>query len=303
MADRPPRSRRRRAPRLPEGTEALLRRALREDRAREDLTTLAIVPARVEARAVVIAEANGVASGVGAAVRAGRLLGLRVTARVVDGSTVRRGEVVLEIAGDLRAILAAERTMVNLLMHLSGVATATRSAVRRAAGRLGVRGTRKTIPGLRALEKAAIVDGGGAPHRPDLAGGLLVKSTHLEQVPLEVAIGRLRAAHGRRPVQVEVRGRSEALRALAAGADALLLDNLGPSAARRVVRAVRSRPGGRAIPIELSGGITPETIARYRSTGADAASLGAITHSAPALAFHLRLVGRRSTRRAPGARR
>lgn len=230
-----------------------------------------------------------------AAVATARAVGLRARARRSDGARLRRGTVVLTLAGDARAILAAERTLLNFLMHLSGVATATDRAVRRAsraAIALRVRGTRKTTPGLRGLEKSALVSGGGEPHRLDLASGILVKNNHLALVPLEEAVRRARAARAG-PVQVEVRSAEEALRAVAAGADTLLLDNLSPARARQAVRRIRRRGGVPRIPIELSGGITEQTLRAYRRTGADAASLGALTHSAPALPFHLTVRARR----------
>jgi nicotinate-nucleotide pyrophosphorylase (carboxylating) len=175
------------------------------------------------------------------------------------------------------------------------VVSATDRAVRRAraaGGVLRIRGTRKTVPGLRRLQKAAIVSGGGDPHRADLASGILVKNNHLALVGVEEAVRRARAG-SRLPVQVEVRGLAEALRAVRAGADALLLDNRSPAAARRIVRAVRTRGGRPRIRIELSGGITEATLPAYAQSGADWASLGALTHSAPALPFHLTVRARR----------
>ncbi len=187
--------------------------------------------------------------------------------------------------------------MLNLLMHLSGVATATDRAVRR-AGPLRVRGTRKTLPGLRDLEKAAIRHGGGEPNRRDLADGLLLKNNHLAFVPMATAVARLRErAGGLGPLQVEVRSLLEAEAALDAGARHLLLDNFSPAAARRTIARLRARPDGATAEIELSGGITPGNIRRYARSGADAASLGWISHSAPALPFHLRIAAARAPRR------
>lgn len=286
------RSARPRAPRL--DTESLVERALGEDRAREDLTTRLLLPRAVPARAKVSAQAEGVLAGMSAAVATARAVGVRARALRPDGSRLRRGTAVLALEGDARAILAAERTLLNFLMHLSGVATATDRAVRRAstaAIALRVRGTRKTTPGLRELEKSAIRSGGGDPHRLDLASGILVKNNHLALLPVEEAVRRARAARAG-PVQVEVRTAREALRAVAAGADALLLDNLSPTKARQVIRRIRTQGGVGRIPIELSGGITERTLPSYRRTGADAASLGALTHSAPALPFHLTMRAR-----------
>jgi nicotinate-nucleotide pyrophosphorylase (carboxylating) len=191
-----------------------------------------------------------------------------------------------------------ERTLLNFLMHLSGVATATDRAVR-AARPLKVYATRKTLPGLRDAEKAAVVDGGGFPHRRDLSSGVLVKSTHLAFVTPAEAVRRARRGSVGLPVQVEVDRASTAIEAARAGADSLLIDNLAPGAARRVVEAV-VRAGLRSrVWVELSGGITPENVAGFRSVGADAVSLGSITHSASALPFHLVVVPPKVTRRRP----
>lgn len=291
-----------RASRPPRALVALVRRGLAEDRAGRDVTTRALLPRRVGARGVVSAQGTGTVSGVAAAAAAARALGLSARVRVRDGASVRPGREVLVLRGDARTILAAERTLLNVLMHASGVATATRAAVRAAAGArppLEVWATRKTLPGLRDLEKAAVVDGGGRAHRRDLSDAVLVKNNHLALVSLNRAIARLRARYGvARSLEVEVRSSADAVRAARAGADRILIDNASPARARSIVRALERAGlrGGRWI--ELSGGITPATIGRYRRVGANAASVGAVTHSAPALPFHLRLVPSRLSRRA-----
>jgi len=280
-------------PRTVRAVEALARRAVAEDRVREDRTTRALLPRATPARARVTAEARGILSGIAAARAVARAARLRVVAERREGSAVRPGTVVLRLAGDARSILAVERTLLNLLMHASGVATATRRAVdatRGARPRLEVWATRKTLPGLRDLEKAAVVHGGGRPHRRDLSDGTLVKNNHLALVPLALAVRRARArARPGEPVEVEVRSARDAIAAARAGADALLIDNAGPARARRIVQALAAAGLRRGRWIELSGGIAPETVRRYRSVGADAVSLGALTHSAPALPFHLRI--------------
>ncbi len=228
------------------------------------------------------------------AVHAGaRALGLRVRSARPDGSPVRPGTVVVRLVGDARRILSIERTLLNFLMHASGVATATSRAVAGARGSappLAVWATRKTLPGLRDLEKAAVVHGGGAPHRRDLSDAFLIKNNHLVLLDLPSAVARARArARPGEPVEVEVRTVDQALRAARAGADVLLLDNVSPPRARGIVRALARAGLRRGRRIELSGGISPGSIRRYRSVGADVASLGALTHSAPALPFHLTL--------------
>lgn len=273
--------------------EALARRALAEDRARHDRTTRAVLRSAVSAQGRVVAQASGVLSGVTAAAATFRAVGVRVVAARPDGARVRRGTVVLRVRGDARRILAAERTALNVLMRASGIASATARAVRAARGgahRLEVWGTRKTAPGLRDLDKAAVAHGGGVPHRRDLADGLLVKNNHLAFVPLAEAVRRARtAARAGERVEVEVRSAAQALGAARAGADALLIDNASPRRARAIVRALERAGLRRGRWVELSGGIAPDTIRRYRGVGADAASLGALTHSAPALPFHLEI--------------
>jgi nicotinate-nucleotide pyrophosphorylase (carboxylating) len=254
------------------------------------------VPADRRATARLVAQAPGVLSGSRVAARVARRAGLTVRRRRPEGSTLARGTVVLELSGPAGRVLAAERTILNYLMHLSGVASATRAAVAAAGGRLEVLGTRKTVPGLRDLEKAAIVHGGGAPHRRDLSDALLVKRPHLALVGIEPAVrSALAAARGRSPVEVEVASLAEVRAAIDAGARRLLLDNVGPRGARRIVRALEREGRRRGVWIEVSGGITSATLARYRGSGVDAASLGCLTHSAPALPFHLVVVrgGRR----------
>jgi nicotinate-nucleotide pyrophosphorylase (carboxylating) len=277
----------------PRALERLVRSALAEDRVGRDRTTRALLPRAVPAEGVVLAQRGAVVSGVEAAALAARAVGLTVERLVPDGHRIRPGQVVLAVRGDARAILRAERTILNLLMHASGVATATSRAVRAAGtGRTSLRilATRKTLPGLRDLEKAAVVHGGGGPHRRDLADAILVKSNHLVLVGIEEAVRRARRSARRgEPVEVEVRTVREALRAVHAGADVLLIDNASPRTARSIVRALVDAGLRAGVSVELSGGITAETLARYRTVGADSASLGALTHSAPAVPFHLRL--------------
>ncbi len=281
----------------------LVRRALAEDRADEDITSRALLPRPVPSEGTVTAEAPGVFSGGAYARAAAHELGVRLRALLPDGKRVRRGTVVLVLRGDARRLLALERTLLNFLMHASGVATQTARAVdaaRSARSRLEVWGTRKTLPGLRDLEKAALVHGGGRPHRHDLAESVLVKNNHLAFVPLELAARRARAKVGPRgSVEVEVRSRSEALRAARAGVDRLLLDNRTPAQARGIVRALERAGLRRGRWVELSGGITPENVGRYRDVGADAVSLGGLTHSAPALPLHLKLRPLRLSRSPP----
>ena len=270
---------------------AYFRALLEEDRWRADRTSQAVVPRGLVARAEIVAERPGRLSGLGAARRLAHAAGLRAVGRLRDGDPVRRGDKVLQLSGPARRILAAERTILNLMMHLSGVATATSLAVREAHRRapgFKILATRKTLPGLRDLEKQAVVDGGGLPHRRDLSSAILIKNTHLTWVPVVEAVRRARAKAGGRPVQVEVRAADDARAAVAAGARQLLIDNQSPRVVRRVVLGLGLARAG--VFVEVSGGITLRNVGRFAATGADGASLGALTHSAPALPFHLRWV-------------
>lgn len=270
-------------------SRAQVRGALREDRAGSDRTSRALFPRRTPAWAEVIAQRAGTLSGVEVARAIAREAGLRARPRQRDGARVRAGTVVLELRGDLRSILAVERTLLNFVMHLSGVATATRETVAAAGPGLRVYATRKTLPGFRDLEKAAVQHGGGYPHRRDLSSAILVKNNHLAFLPFDEAVRRARRARGSAPVQIEVRSARQALEAVRAGADALLLDNQTPRGARAIVAALERDRLRSGVWIELSGGMTPSTVRRYRSVGADAVSSGALTHSAPAVPFHLRV--------------
>jgi nicotinate-nucleotide pyrophosphorylase (carboxylating) len=292
-----PPPRRSRGASLPPGTSELLRRALREDRWNHDVTTRALFPKPLPGRARVIAQGAGVLSGVEAARELARLGGLQSSVRLADGSPVHRGTVVLELSGDLRRVFAVERTLLNVVMHLSGVATETARIVRKAnQTRPGFRilATRKTLPGLRGLEKAAVVHGGGEPHRQDLSDAVLIKSNQLALIPLDVAVRRARArVRDLDRIQVEVRSLGQAQAAIAAGARRILVDNQSPATVRRIVRGVRKMRGGAGAEVEVSGGIDLENIPAYARTGANAASLGRLTHSASALPFHLVVVSHR----------
>lgn len=285
---------------LPRGSTSLLRRALAEDRWTRDVTTRLLLPRPLPGTARVVAQARGTVSGLAAARTLARLGGLRTSTRLSDGSPVRPGQTVLVLSGDLRRVLAVERTLLNVMMHLSGVASETARSVRiarRVHPGFRVRATRKTLPGLRDLEKAAVVHGGGEPHRRDLSDAVLIKGTHLALVPLTAALRRV-PERRRGTAQVEVRSLGQARAAVAMGVRRLLVDNRSPRAVRRIVRALRREPGGRSVEVEASGGVGPGNLEAYARAGADAASLGRLTHSAPALPFHLVVEpGRRSQRR------
>jgi nicotinate-nucleotide pyrophosphorylase (carboxylating) len=263
--------------------EDLIRRALAEDVGAGDLTSAAVVPADSRAHGVVLAKADGVLAGldVAAAVFAAVDRELAVDPRAADGDRVGPGGELLVVRGDARAILAAERVALNLLGRLSGVATLTARYVDAVAG-TGARilDTRKTTPGLRALEKAAVVAGGGTSHRFGLFDAILVKENHVRVAGGvgEAARRALAGAPAGVVVEIEVESLEELDEALAAGIGRVLLDNMGPDELRAAVR----RTAGRA-ELEASGGIGLDTIRAVAETGVDFVSVGALTHSAPAL--------------------
>src|SRR5207247_852753 len=198
-----------------------------------------------------------------------------VTWSLDDGEELDAGTQVAAVEGPVGSVLAAERTALNFLCHLSGIASLTRRYVRAAAGKARIRDTRKTTPGLRALEKAAVRAGGGVNHRGSLSDGLLVKDNHLAGVTIGDAVARARDRWPGRAVEVECDRLEQVREALAAGADLVLLDNLSPHEVKACVGEVT----GQCL-VEVSGGVTLETVAAYADAGADLISVGAITHSA-----------------------
>jgi nicotinate-nucleotide pyrophosphorylase (carboxylating) len=267
-----------------EATERLVRAALEEDRAFDDVTTLAVVPAEARARADMVARTAGVIAGLPLAACVFELLdgATRCRALVRDGAHVAAGTSVLDIDGTARAVLSAERVALNFAQRLSGIATLTARYVDAARGtRAKILDTRKTTPGLRALEKYAVLCGGGQNHRADLAAAVLIKDNHLESVGGDIALA-VRRARERAPagirVEVECDTREQVGRALEAGADVILLDNMLPGEMRHCVEMVN----GAAI-VEASGGITLESVRAVAETGVDWISVGALTHSVPAL--------------------
>jgi nicotinate-nucleotide pyrophosphorylase (carboxylating) len=251
-----------------------------------DLTSL-LLPPDLEATARFVPRSDGVLAGRLCADEAIRRVepGLAVEWAADDGDRVRAGREVGRVSGRLAPILTAERTALNFLCHLSGVATLTArfvAAVAEAGGSLRVWDTRKTTPGLRALEKAAVRAGGGSNHRGNLSDWVLLKDNHLALFGIAEAVERARARWPGRTVHVECGDAGMAREAVAAGADALLLDNLEPADVKAIVDEVRSQHPTRPL-LEISGRVSLETIGAYATTGADLVSIGALTHSAPVL--------------------
>jgi nicotinate-nucleotide pyrophosphorylase (carboxylating) len=264
-----------------------------------DLTGM-LVPEQATGAMVLVARELGVLAGGRCVEETVTQLGgcVAVTWHRAEGSTVQPGEPVAELAGSLRGLLAAERTLLNFVSHLSGVATLTRrfvDAVRPVNPGVRILDTRKTTPGLRALEKAAVRAGGGHNHRAGLSDAVLVKDNHLGALGIADAVAAARDRWPGRLVEIECDRIEQVAEACRAGATAVLLDNMTPAGVADCVALVRRSPGPPPL-IEVSGGVTLATAPDFAAAGPDLISVGALTHSAPALDFGLDL------RPSPGAR-
>ncbi len=269
----------------------LIDAALAEDVGQGDPTTDALVEPGLTGSATLVTREDGVIAGVDVAVAVFTQFDpdLHAESLAEDGSTVGAGDQLASVSGSLASILKAERTAVNFLQHLSGVATMTRRYVDAVQGyRAQIVDTRKTTPGLRKLEKHAVAMGGGRNHRYNLADGILIKDNHIEAMALQgIGIGEVvKRAHAVAShmikVEIEVETLEQLEEVLDAGADLVLLDNMEPEQMETAVRIA----GGRAL-LEASGGITLETVRDVASTGVDIISVGALTHSATALNISL----------------
>jgi nicotinate-nucleotide pyrophosphorylase (carboxylating) len=281
--------------------EALLEQALVEDQAVADATTNLTIDPNLRASGAIIARQDLVVAGLGAVPRLFEIFA-RLDPRppahtrfevvshpeIFDGVRVHAGQVLAVIRHNARALLSCERVILNLMQHLSGIATLTRQYADAVQGtQAHVLDTRKTVPGLRALEKYAVLCGGGTNHRIDLASGILIKNNHISLGGGLPAVLK-RALENRKPgqrVQVEVRNTRELDEAMADGAEAILLDNMTPQQVKQAVERIRKETKaqtGRWIPTEASGGIQLDNIRAYAETGVDFISVGALTHSAKA---------------------
>lgn len=265
----------------------IVRRALAEDLGWGDVTTEATVRGDQRARGVIVAKSRCVIAGVDVAAEAFRQLDPAVTfsARRSDGQWCSPGDVVAEVHGAAAAMLTAERTALNLMQRMSGIATLTRSFVDAAAGRITILDTRKTTPTLRALEKYAVRAGGGSNHRSGLDDAILIKDNHIRLAGgVAEAMRRMKAARQEMPIEIEAQTMAQVDEAIDAGANVILLDNLSVEDTREAIRRI----GGRT-KVELSGGVTVGRIPELAATGADYVSVGALTHSAPSadLSFEL----------------
>ena len=279
---------------IPSEIEALVDRALAEDVASGDPTTDSVIEPELVGRAVVLAKAAGVLAGVNVALLVFRRVDLEVNAEALlsDGSVLEAGDAIAAIEGRAASILLAERTALNFVRHLSGIATETKKYVEAVSG-YGARilDTRKTTPGLRKLEKQAVLAGGGSNHRRNLGDGVLIKDNHIKAMrDMDIGLAdTVRKARSGAPhtlrIEVEVEDLDQVREALEAGADILLLDNMGLDDMEEAVGMAK----GCAL-TEASGRIDLETVQAVAKTGVDLISVGALTHSAPTLDISLDLL-------------
>ncbi len=263
--------------------------ALREDAAFDDVTTQAIIPKTRQAKAVLLAKQDLILCGIEVAATAFRLLDskIRFRPKAKEGASLKRGAILAEIQGSARGILSAERVALNFLQRLSGIATLTGRYVAAVRGTgVKIMDTRKTTPGLRLLERYAVACGGGVNHRFDLKSAAMAKDNHLVAAgSVTEALRRIKARKIRVPLIVEVKNLKELGEALDAGARRVLLDNMTPATLRRAVRLAE----GRCL-LEASGGVTLANVRQIAATGVDFISVGALTHSAPAVDISLEVM-------------
>jgi nicotinate-nucleotide pyrophosphorylase (carboxylating) len=268
-----------------------IRRALQEDLPLGDVTTAALFPSPTPAFARIVAQQSLVVAGLAAAVQTFRTVDASLVLSIhrQDGERAKDGDCLLQIEGDGRSILKAERVALNFLQHLSGIATLTRRFCDAARGYpVTILDTRKTIPGFRALQKWAVRLGGGTNHRQSLSDAVLIKDNHLAllnrtTMPVRTACRKAKANAPRRmKIIVEAESLADVRQAVAGRADIILLDNMNPASVRQAIRLIK----GRAL-VEVSGGITLKNVRAMAAAGPDRISIGALTHSAPAATLSL----------------
>jgi len=274
--------------------EEKLRSILTEDLGKGDVTTMLLIPADSTAEAEVIARESGVIAGVEEAEVLAESLGLKVENLVSDGEEVKTGKVLMKISGKTRTILAAERTILNILSRMSGIATSTRKLVNKLKRRklkTRVACTRKVAPGLLYFDKKAVLIGGGDTHRLCLDDMILIKDNHIAvvgSVEKAVKTAREKVSFSKK-IEVEVTRVEDALKAAKAGADIIMLDNFHPKQIEKAVKTLKKSGFYGKVLLEASGGITAKNILEFASTGVDVVSLGEITHSVKALNISLEI--------------
>jgi nicotinate-nucleotide pyrophosphorylase (carboxylating) len=265
---------------------------IREDVPCGDVTSAAVIP-DIVCDAVIRAEQAGTVAGLDEAALLFSHFGVSVKHRIIDGKTVRKNEVLLSIRGDAKKILLIERTALNIIGRMSGIATQTRKMtdlVSAVNPLCRVAATRKTCPGFRILDKKAVTIGGGDPHRLNLSDGILIKDNHLALVPLEIAIAAAKKNTVYKKIEVEAETSENALLAAKAGADIIMLDNMSPAQVIRTIRLLKREGLRERVIIELSGGIDERSLPRYAALDVDVISLGALTHSVKNFSVNLEII-------------
>ena len=275
--------------------EKKLNQLLAEDVGQGDVTSAAVVPAGLKAEAVIMAKEVGIAAGIEETVILAKSLGLSVKTEVADGKQIRNEQILIKLSGDIRTILSAERTMLNLLSRMSGIATATSRLVeklRKANLTTKIAATRKTALGLLYFDKKAVIVGGGDPHRLCLDDMVLVKDNHLAIAGgVEKAVKKVKqAASFSKKIEVEVTSIADALKATKAGADIIMLDNFSPKQINEAIKALKKAGFFGKVLLEASGGITEQNLLAYAQTHVDVISMGALTHSVKALDVSLEII-------------
>jgi len=274
---------------IPSSVVELIRHAIEEDLGHGDITSSLLIPSENEARALYIAKGNFILAGMPFAKEVFRILdgGVSFRAFFHEGAKVSKGEVLAEVTGKTRMLLAGERVSLNILQRLSGIATLTAGFVDAVMGtKARIVDTRKTTPGLRFMEKYAVRTGGGANHRFGLFDGILIKDNHIEEVgSVAEAVRLARAGHHLARIEVEVENLKELQEAIEAGADVVMLDNMTLSDMAEAVKAAAGR-----VTLEASGNISIDNVRQVAETGVDLISVGALTHSATAADISMKIV-------------
>jgi nicotinate-nucleotide pyrophosphorylase (carboxylating) len=277
------------SPEIPPGVTESIRRALEEDIGPGDITTSLLIPDEDIARGRFIAKGSFILAGIPFAQEAFRILNpsMKWTPFFADGDKIRKGDTIAEISGKTRTILTGERVSLNILQRLSGIATLTNSYVERIHGlKARIVDTRKTVPGMRFMEKYAVRIGGGHNHRFGLFDGILIKNNHITAVgSISEAVNRAKIAHHLAKVEIEVENLRDLITAVEAGADIVMLDNMSVTDMEKAVQTIQGK-----LLLEASGGITLDNVREIAGTGVDMISVGALTHSAPAVDISLQLV-------------
>jgi nicotinate-nucleotide pyrophosphorylase (carboxylating) len=274
--------------------EEKLKQILADDIGLGDVTASAVVPANLKVNAEVVAKEAGIIAGIEEATLLAECLGLTVKAMVADGERIKNKQILMQVSGDAQTVLTVERTLLNLLSRMSGIATKTRSLtekLEKANVKAKIAATRKSAPGLLYFDKKAVVLGGGDPHRLHLDDMVMIKDNHLFIVgSVEEAVKRAKAnASFTKKIEVEVTCTKDAVIAAKAGADIVLLDNFSPKQAKDAVQTIR-KAGFSMVLLEASGGITSENLLEYAAAQVDIISLGELTHTVKTLDISLEIV-------------